>query len=299
MPNSPVEIEVNLVQRLIQAQFPQWAGLDIHPVANGGWDNRTFRVGQDLVARLPSAEAYATQAEREQQWLGRLAPRLSQPIPEVVGLGTPALGYPWKWSVRRWLDGETAAPERIGSLQEFAQDLACFLCSLQAAPSTGGPEPGPDTFFRGGSLAVYDTETRRAIGLLAHRLDTEAATAVWETALASWWMCEPVWVHGDMGVGNLLVADGKLSGVIDFGQFCVGDPACDLAPAWTLFDATTREVFRANLPLDQATWARGRGWALWKALIVAARLTETTAWEGTRCWSAIESVLSDHARTEA
>jgi aminoglycoside phosphotransferase (APT) family kinase protein len=102
-----------------------------------------------------------------------------------------------------------------------------------------------------------------------------------------------------MSVGNLLVRDGRLCGVIDFGQFCVGDPACDLVPAWTLLDTESREVFRAGVAVDEATWARGRGWALWKALIVAARLCETNAWEGAQCWNTIEAALADHARTEA
>lgn len=299
MSNRPVEIDVNLVQRLIQAQFPQWAELSIHPVAQGGWDNRSFRLGQDMVVRLPSAQTYASQAEREQQWLAHLAPLLSQPIPEVIGLGAPGAGYPWKWSIRRWLVGETAIPERIGNLNEFVQDLAAFLRTLQAAAATGGPAPGLENFFRGGSLAVYDDQARRAIALLAPKLDTAAATAAWETALASRSTCEPVWVHGDMAVGNLLVGRGRLCGVIDFGQFCAGDPACDLAPAWTLFDTGSREAFRAGLPLDPSVWARGRGWVLWKALIVAARLTQATAWEGAHCWQAIDSVLTDHARTQA
>jgi aminoglycoside phosphotransferase (APT) family kinase protein len=294
-----MEVDAGLVAELVQAQFPQWAGLDVRPVVNGGWDNRTFRMGQDLVVRLPSAQAYSAQVEREHRWLGRLAPRLSLPIPELLGLGAPALGFPWKWSVRRWLPGETAVPERIGSVQGFALELAGFLRSLQSAPSEGGPEPGPDTCFRGASLAVYDAQTRQAVRMLGRRLDAQAVAEVWEAALATKWTTQPVWVHGDMGVGNLLVSDGKLCGVIDFGQFCVGDPACDLAPASTLFDAKAREAFRTNLPLDQATWARGRGWVLWKALIVAARLTNTTAWEGVRCWKVVENVLADHAQDGA
>lgn len=252
-----------------------------------------------MVVRLPSAKAYATQVEREQRWLPLLAPGLSQPIPAPLAVGEPGFGYPWKWSVYRWLDGDTALPERIGNFRVFARDLATFLCSLHAVSPEGGPAPGPDNFFRGGSLAVYDSEVRRAIDVLGSRFNAEPVITVWETALASRRTQEPVWVHGDMSAGNLLVRDGRLCGVIDFGQFCVGDPACDLAPAWTLFDAESREVLRTVVSLDEATWARGRGWALWKALIVAAQLTATNAWEGARCWSTIESVLTDHARTEA
>lgn len=292
-------INVDLVGRLIHAQFPQWADLTVQAVSPGGWDNRTFRLGRHMLVRLPSAEAYAAQLERERRWLPVLAPHLSQPIPEPLAVGAPCFGYPWRWSIYRWLEGDTALPERIGNLDEFARDLSVFLRSLHAVSTQGGPAAGPDTFHRGGSLAVYDGETRQAIAALEPRLNIEAATGTWKTALASRWMREPVWVHGDMGVGNLLVRDGRLSGVIDFGQSCVGDPACDLALAWTLFDAASRDVFRRGCSLDEATWARGRGWVLWKALIVAARLAPTNAWEGTRCWRTIEAVLADHARTAA
>jgi aminoglycoside phosphotransferase (APT) family kinase protein len=245
-----------------------------------------------MVVRLPSAGACAGQVEREHRWLPVLAPGLPQPIPTPVALGEPSFGYPWRWSIYRWLEGEPALPHRIESLPVFARDLATFLRSLHAIPPEGGPLPGPGNFHRGGTLTVYDTEARRAIDALATQINTKAVTAVWDAALASRWPRDPVWVHGDMGVGNLLVSDGRLCGVIDFGQLCVGDPACDLVPAWTLFDKDSRDVFRRTLSLDEATWARGRGWAIWKALIVAAQLSETNAWEGSHCWSTIESVLS-------
>lgn len=230
MTSSPVAINVDLVGRLIHAQFPQWADLTVQAVSPGGWDNRTFRLGRHMLVRLPSAEAYAAQLERERRWLPVLAPHLSQPIPEPLAVGAPCFGYPWRWSIYRWLEGDTALPERIGNLDEFARDLSVFLRSLHAVSTQGGPAAGPDTFHRGGSLAVYDGETRQAIAALEPRLNIEAATGTWKTALASRWMREPVWVHGDMGVGNLLVRDGRLSGVVDFGQSCVGDPACDLRP---------------------------------------------------------------------
>ena len=295
---SPVEINVSLVRQLVHAQFPQWAELAVQPVDQSGWDNRSFRLGQDMVVRLPSSVAYATQAEREHRWLPFIAPKLSQPIPTPLAIGEPRFVYPWKWSVYRWLEGDTALPERIGSLREFAHDLATFLLSLHAVSGKGGPVPGPDTFHRGGPLVVYDSDARRAVDILASQMNTKAITAVWESALASRWTHAPVWVHGDMSVGNLLVSDGRLCGVIDFGQCCVGDPACDLVPAWTLFDEESREVFKTSVAVDQATWSRGRGWALWKALIVAARLTTTNAWEGARCWSTIENVMTDHVQTD-
>jgi aminoglycoside phosphotransferase (APT) family kinase protein len=299
MMGGTVDIDAALVQRLVAAQFPAWSGLVARPVVEGGWDNRTFRLGEELVVRLPSAQVYAVQVERERRWLPHIASRVSLPIPVPLAVGEPQFGYPWRWSVHRWLDGDTALPERIGQLAVFARDLAAFLRSLHAIPADGGPTAGPDTFHRGGSLAVYDAEARWAITALASRLDPRATNADWQAALDSAWDRNPLWVHGDMAVGNLLVRDGRLCAVIDFGQFCVGDPACDLVPAWTLFDAHSRAIFRADVGLDAAAWARGRGWALWKALIGAARRGATNAWEGTRCWATIEAVLSDHARTEA
>ncbi len=286
-------IDISLVQQLIATQFPEWTGLALEPVPQGGWDNRSFRLGQTMLVRLPSAAGYAPAVEREQRWLPLLAPRLSQPIPVPLAAGRPGSGYPWRWSVYRWLDGETALPERIGDLQQFAQDLALFLRSLHGVCAEGGPVAGKDNYYRGAPLAVYDAEARAAIATLASRLDAAALTAVWDAALASTWTQAPLWVHGDISVGNLLVREGRLCGVIDFGQLCVGDPACDLVPAWTLFDLTSRALFRATMALDDATWARGRGWVLWKALITAAQASQTNAWEGARCWNTIKVVLAD------
>jgi aminoglycoside phosphotransferase (APT) family kinase protein len=295
MTSGALGISVDLARQLIDSQFPQWADLPIREVDLSGWDNRSFRLGRHLVMRLPSAEAYAAQVEREQRWLPVLARALPQPIPIPVAMGEPTFGYPWKWSVYRWIEGKAATPEQIDSLPLFAKELAIFLRSLHAISSEGGPVPGPDNFHRGGALSVYDLETRQAISVLTAQLDAKAVTKVWDAALASQWSRAPVWVHGDMSVGNLLAGDGKLCGVIDFGQLCVGDPACDLVPAWTLFDAESRKVFRQAVSLDESTWARGRGWAVWKALIIAAKLGETNAWEGVHCWRTIDNVLADHA----
>lgn len=289
-----VEIDVPLVRRLICTQFPEWADLPIKPVENGGWDNRTFHLGEEMTVRLPSHAAYSLQVEKEQYWLPRLAPHLPLPIPVPLALGKPAEGYPWHWSVYRWLEGETATIERIADLRQFATTLAQFLFALQQADATGGPPPEAHNFYRGGPLTVYDGETRRAIAALDGEIDTDAATAVWEAALATAWDGEPVWFHGDIAVGNLLVERGQLSAVIDFGTSGVGDPACDLAIAWTLFEGESRETFRAALPLDDATWARGRGWTLWKALIAYAGLAGTNPPEARTSELVIAEVLADH-----
>jgi aminoglycoside phosphotransferase (APT) family kinase protein len=268
------EITASLVSRLVAEQFPAWRDLVVERVEPGGWDNATFRIGQELLARLPSADLYAAQVTKEQRWLPYLATRLPVPIPAPVATGRAGFGYPWPWSVYRWLDGETATLERVPDLPAFAADLASFLAALHRIEPSDGPPPGEHNFFRGGPLSVYDAETRDAIAVLGDQIDGHFATLAWEAALKTSWRGSPAWIHGDVVAANLLVRDGRLSAVIDFGCCGVGDPACDLAIAWTFFFAESREAFRACIALDEATWARGRGWALWKALITCAQQTD-------------------------
>jgi aminoglycoside phosphotransferase (APT) family kinase protein len=284
-------IDAALVKRLVKAQFPQWADLPVEPVKVDGWDNRTYRLGDSMTVRLPSAAAYAPAVDKEDEWLPRLAPFLPVPVPELLGKGVPGEGYPFHWSIRRWLDGETASVERIADLTEFATAVAEFLLALQACDATGGPPPGPHNFHRGGSPAYYDDETRAALVALAGQVDVAAAAEVWEAALASRFDARPVWFHGDVASGNLLVRDGRLSAVIDFGTSGVGDPACDLVIAWTMFSGESREAFRRTVAADAGTWARARGWALWKALIVMASGQSVDANR-----LVIDEVLADHQR---
>jgi aminoglycoside phosphotransferase (APT) family kinase protein len=264
------EITPALVASLVAAQFPRWADLPVRPVELDGWDNTTYRLGEEMSVRLPSADRYTPQVGKEHRWLPILARRLPLPIPEPLAKGVPACGFPRPWSVYRWLEGEPATVERIANLVEFAAELAGFLDALYRIDPSGGPPPGMHNFFRGGPLTTYDAETRNAIADLGDEIDTDGAREVWEAALGATWHGSPVWVHGDVGAANLLVDKGRLSAVIDFGGLAVGDPACDLTIAWTFFSGQSREAFRARLPVDGATWARGRGWALWKALITLA-----------------------------
>jgi aminoglycoside phosphotransferase (APT) family kinase protein len=288
-------IDISLVSRLIAAQFPRWADLPIRPVEFGGWDNRTFHLGDHMMVRLPSAAKYAQQAEKEHRWLPKLAPLLPLPIPVPLAMGVPADVYPWHWSVYRWLEGENAAIERIADLRRFAVTLAQFLVALQRIDAVGGPLPGPHNFFRGGPLTVYDGEVRQAIAVLDGKIDAGAAIAVWKAALAATRRSSPVWFHGDVSAGNLLIKKGRLSAVIDFGCSGVGDPACDLSITWTFFQGEGREAFRAALPVDNAAWARGRGWTLWKALIKLAEFPGTNFHEETRKpRQIIDDVLADH-----
>lgn len=291
--NQPT-IDLTLVQKLIAAQFPKWHHLSIRPVKQSGWDNKTFHLGDDMLIRMPTAAVYALQVEKEHDWLPKLAPCLPLPIPTPLALGKPMEGYPWSWSIYRWIEGETASSMPIVDLEDFAIALAEFLVALQNIDTTNGPLSGLHSFYRGGLLSTYDQETRQAIETLKHQLDVNTAIRVWETALSTTWSYPPVWVHGDISAGNLLIYKDRLSAVIDFGQLCIGDPACDLTIAWTLFKNLNRKAFQAHLPLDEGTWARGRGWALWKALIAAAGFIPTQNLESVRCWEIIEEVLTDH-----
>ena len=265
------DITAAVAARLVASQFPRWAGLPIRPVAADGWDNTTFRLGEELLVRLPSHKIYAPQVDKEHRWLPVLAPQLALSIPEPVALGAPDGDFPRPWSVYRWIKGQTAATGTIESLSEFAAGVAGFLAALQGIDAAGGPKAGEHNFFRGGPLGTYDRDTRQAIDRLRGDLDTDAATALWDAALCSAWDEPPVWVHGDMAPSNLLVEHGVLTAVIDFGCAAIGDPACDLVMAWTFFANESAEAFRRQLELDDATWMRARGWALWKALITLAQ----------------------------
>lgn len=286
-------IDSALARRLVDEQFPQWKDLPIRSVKHGGWDNRTFHLGTQMLIRMPSAERYAAKVEVEQYWLPKLAPFLPLPIPAPIAMGMPTTEYPWYWSIYTWIEGETAAHAAIHNLDNFAQSLALFLLALQRIDVTGGPQPGLHNFYRGGSLHVYDIQTRQALTLLQHKIDIKVATNLWEKALSTSWKKRPVWLHGDISLGNLLVVDGKLSAVIDFGGLAVGDPACDTSIAWTVFKETSREIFLSTLNLDKDTYIRGQAWALWKASIIAAGIIETNAVEREKSWYVIDEVLTD------
>jgi aminoglycoside phosphotransferase (APT) family kinase protein len=268
------EIDVEVPRRLIASQFPQWAGLPIEPVELDGWDNRTFRLGDALSIRLPSGPWYARQVEKEQRWLPVLAPRLPLPIPVPVARGEPDDGFPYPWSVYRWVEGEVASVAPVGDQVAFASAVAEFLVALGRVDATDGPGPGEHNFFRGGPLAHYEAEALAAIASLGREIPCDAVERVWEDAMRTAWERDPVWFHGDVAVGNLLVRHGRLAGVLDFGSSGVGDPACDVVIAWTYLRGAARARFRRELGVDAGTWSRGRGWALWKALITLAGALE-------------------------
>jgi aminoglycoside phosphotransferase (APT) family kinase protein len=294
-----VDTDVSLVGRLLAAQFPHWADLPIEPVHSAGTDNAIYRLGGDIAVRLPRIHWATGQVDKEHLWLPRLAPLLPLAIPVPLAKGTPGEGYPWHWSVYRWLEGENATIERIADLRQAAMDLAQFILHLHRIDPTGGPLAGDHNFGRGEPLAMRDTHTRVAIDTLYDMgmLDAGDVTAAWEAALrAPAWSGPPVWVHGDLQAGNLLAVRGRLSAVIDFGGLGVGDPACDLIVAWNLLSAETRDVFRAALGVDDATWARGRGWALSVGLIALPYYRSTNPALAAISRRAIDEVLAEHER---
>ena len=282
-----VDVGPDLVRDLIARRFPCWAGLDVRPVASTGTDNAVFRLGDHLVARLPRIRGAHKNMALDQRWLPALAPQLPVAIPEPVGLGEPDLGYPWAWSVYRWLPGEH--PTVLAS-DGLVPALAEFVTALRAVDPTDAPPAG-----RGRPLVGRDTATRAAIASLAGQIHTPVVTAAWEHALAApVWAGPPVWVHGDLTPGNLLTTDGSLSGVIDFGAMGVGDPAIDLLVAWNLLTPDGRERLRSALDVDDALWARGRGWALTVALIALPYYRDTNPALAASSRHVIEQVTIDH-----
>ena len=288
------DIDVALVRRLLAAQFPRWADLPIEPVWSAGTDNAIHRLGDDMAVRLPRIGRAAPKVGKEQRWLPVLAPLLPLAVPVPIAKGAPADGYPWPWSVSRWLDGEVATIERVADPRRTATELGRFVAALQRIDPAGGPPPGEHNSFRGAPLAMRDRSTRAAIASLRDTLDAGAATAAWEAAVtAPAWDGPAVWVHGDLIPTNLLARHRRLSAVIDFGCLGVGDPACDLAPAWTYLSAGTRDAFRAAVPVDDAAWARGRGWALSFGLIALPYYRRTNPVLAGIARQAVDEVLAD------
>lgn len=255
-----------LVRRLLAAQFPQWAGLPVEPLASSGTVNALYRLGGELVVRVPRLEWGARALSLDREWLPRLAPLLPAETPVPLALGEPSEELPWEWGIYPWLEGEHP------NCDAEPGQLAAFVQALHDVRLEGGPPAR-----RGRPLAeVQDESARAALQELEGMIDVEAAAAAWEDSLAAPpWEGPQVWIHGDLLPGNLLVRDGRLTGVIDWGSLGVGDPAVDLIPAWGALAAEDRGAFRAALGVDDATWARGRGWALSIGLVALPYYVET------------------------
>ncbi|MDQ3238091.1 MAG: aminoglycoside phosphotransferase family protein [Actinomycetota bacterium] len=290
-----VDIDASLVRRLLAAQFPQWEDLPLKPVRSAGTDNAMYRLGDDMAVRLPRIPGAADDVIKEQQWLPRLAPQLPLAIPVPLAKGMPGEGYPWHWSVYRWLEGENATAERIADARQLATDLAQFITTLRDIDTEDQLPTGSLRSYRGGPLAHRDEATRAAIAACDGILDVALVTEVWEAALqVPAWNGPPVWIHCDIQPGNLLATQGRLSAVIDFGGLAIGDPAVDQIVAWNLLSAETRDTFRESLSVDDATWARGRGWALSIGLVALPYYKDTNPMLAGISRYQVEEVLADH-----
>lgn len=286
--------DVPLVRRLIAGQFPQWAALPIEQVDHYGTDHDIYRLGDQLSVRMPRRGWAAGQAAKERRWLPKLAPHLPLAVPVQLAMGEPAEGYPFAWSVYEWLPGANANGT-LHDLDQAAVDLAAFVTALRRADSTCAHPRPPGA--RGGPLAESDEPVRRSIARLGDRIDGKAALRSWEESLeAPVWDGPEVWVHGDLLPGNLLVVEGRLSAIIDFGALNVGDPACDLQPAWNVFAGENRARFRAELGVDDASWLRGRGWALSQAVNALAYYWDTNAGMVRQTSHALAQVLAEGSR---
>ncbi|NUR24328.1 MAG: aminoglycoside phosphotransferase family protein [Catenulispora sp.] len=254
-------VDAALARQLVDSQFPQWASLPLTPVVPGGSDHAIYRLGPDLTVRLPRHAGAMRQARKEATWLPRLAPALPLDVPVPEAVGAPDFGYPWYWAVHRWTPGETATVEGLGDSIECAETLAGFLTALQSLP-TAEALTDPDC-HPADDLVTRDAATRENIARTTHTFDAPALTELWDAALSTTpWPHAPRWFHGDFHTGNLLTRRGALSAVLDFGSLAIADPSRDLMIAFTLLNAEPRKAFRSALAVDEATWTRGRAWAL-------------------------------------
>ncbi|WP_425585553.1 aminoglycoside phosphotransferase family protein [Streptomyces lunalinharesii] len=292
MHTDEADIDEDLVQRLLRAQFPQWANLPIRRLVSGGTVNAIYRVGTELTVRLPLTASGAEGLAQEALWLPRLAPVVRVSIPTVVGTGEPGEGYPWAWSIHQWIEGDVLVEGRVAESELLARDLAAFVTDIRKADPYHAPPA-----YRGAPLATADAGTRAAIEVLGRTdepFDADAALAAWEAALAApTWSGAQYWTHSDLMPSNLLVADDRLVAVLDFETAGIGDPAIDLIPAWNLLPPSARRTFRDRVDVDDDTWARGRGWALSMAVIQLPYYRNTNPVISTNARYVINQVLAD------
>jgi aminoglycoside phosphotransferase (APT) family kinase protein len=283
-----LDITAGLAARLIAEQFPQWASLPLRPVASAGTVHALYRLGDELLVRLPRRPGET--GGRDQHLLRRLAPLLPVAIPATVGEGRPTDEYPCRWSVARWLDGENPVEDHLAEPGLLAADLAGFLSALWTVDLAGGPPA-----YRGGPLTTQHEFTLGAIGHLDGRIDTEAARSIWDDAVRlPRWDGPDTWIHADLMPGNVLTRNGRLAAVIDFECAGLGDPAQDLIVAWMLLPAHVRPAFRRAVGADDATWLRGRARALSMALGHLDYYEGTNPVMAGNARYTIREVLADH-----
>jgi aminoglycoside phosphotransferase (APT) family kinase protein len=289
MHDGEVDIDAELVGRLVAAQFPHLTDLPIHELQSTGTVNAIYRLGNHLCVRLPRVQSWAQDLTKEWQWLPKLAPQLSLRIPEPVAKGQPGSSYPFSWAIYRWIDGQPYADELVDDEPQAATDLAQFVGELRRIePVVGAPEGGRKP------LRELDAVTRAAITSARGIIDSDAATAAWERALqAPVWDGTPVWIHTDLLRPNLLVRGGRLGSVIDFGGIGIGDPAADVIAAWSVFGRRGRGVFRGALEVDDGTWNRARGVALHQAALIIPYYAESNPGFVAPAKRTVEEILAD------
>jgi aminoglycoside phosphotransferase (APT) family kinase protein len=291
----PFDITPDLARKIIAEQFPEYAHLPVVSVEKQGHDNRTYRLGDDMLIRMPTAKEYALKVSKEQELLPILAPYLNISIPVPIKMGVPSKDYPYQFSIYKWLEGTSINLLSLDNkaMERLAFDLAKFLKDLQNITDVNGPKPGQHNWWRGDHISVYDQGARRQIAELADVIDSDKAMNLWERACATKWNKPPIWIHGDLAIGNMLIKDDKLSAIIDFGGMAVGDPACDLVIAWTYFKGKARDLFIQEMGSDEDTWLRGRGWALWKATFELCQIENKDSPDGLAQKRIIDEVMNE------
>ncbi|HEX7196301.1 MAG TPA: aminoglycoside phosphotransferase family protein [Candidatus Limnocylindria bacterium] len=268
-------VDVTLVRELVDQTFPEFSSLRLEALQLSGSSNALFRLGEDLLVRLPRQPGGSATIQKEARWLPWIGPLLPTAVPEIVGLGEPGFGYPERWSVLRWLEGQVPAVPGPGaqvdpSREALGLDLAAVVRALGEIDVPSDALADPElSWYRGEPLATRDEQTRRSLHecreIAGLDLDVDACLDVWEHAMALPGSAEavaPRWYHGDLLAENLLVRDGRLAALLDFGSLAVGDPTVDLIAAWEVLDSGAREVFRRAVGCDDETWLLGRAWAL-------------------------------------
>ena len=289
-----VEIDESLARALVASQFPRWASLPITHVRSGGTENVVFRLGDDLALRMPMTRGAVGGLLKEVRWLPVVAPHVSLAVPEVVAVGEPDEGYPFPWAVVRWLEGQDALAARVDSADRLAQDLGAFVQELQSIDMTDAPAPGSEGFVRGVPIAQREEHFRSAVAECDGLVDVERVTAIWDDALAApLWDGPPVWLHADLIPGNLLVREGRLAGILDFGAMATGDPAYDLTPAWHVLEGAARARFLALTGADDATVRRARGLVVSGGVIAWPYYLHTNPAMVAIARRGIEAVLAD------
>jgi aminoglycoside phosphotransferase (APT) family kinase protein len=290
MHDDQIDSDVDLVRSLLEAQLPQWANLPIEKVESTGTDNALYRLGSEMVVRMPLRPSATGSIEKEHLWLPLLAPHLPLEVPVPIARGEPTQKFPWPWSVMSWIEGEDATTAKYSS-HRAATSVARFTAALHSIDLSGGPKPHGN-LGRGVPLVNRDQYTRWAINASGALVDTDAVLTRWEAALkVPAWNGPAVWVHGDVAAGNILFRDGQLVAIIDWGILGVGDPACDLIIAWEIFDADSRDVLRSELGVDDATWERGRGWALSTAIAELSYYQDTNQFMAVRARRQLAAAL--------